>query len=101
MDEEAKLRLTVRRGEEALALLENELFKQAFRAVEEEILNKARSCEPQDRDVFYRELAALKTVNDKITKYAQSGNHAKKSLLQKLQETVNGSARKEQHRNLR
>jgi hypothetical protein len=90
-DRKATIELQIRRGEEARALLDNQLLRQAIIGMERDIISGMKSLKPEDvegRDAYWRELRALERFQRKFTGYIRTGETAKKSLVQRFKDSL-------------
>lgn len=94
MDKESRRRLLdaqVRRGEEAGRVLANPLVATAFTAMEADIINTMKRLKPDETDALdmcWRELRALERFRGRFKGYLQTGEQAKKTLMQTIKEKL-------------
>lgn len=90
-EKEAVLDARFRRGEEAARLLAEPLLKQVLASMETDVISTMKSLRPNDmegRDTCFRELRAVERFRRKLQEYVQSGQHAKKSLKQRIKDIL-------------
>ena len=90
-DIEYRLEARGKRGDEAEALMNNQLLISTLRAMEDDCLRQLKLCDAKDmetRDAYWRELRAIARFADKLRHYAITGREAKKTLLQRVKEKL-------------
>jgi hypothetical protein len=80
-----------RRGEEARALLENALLKQALGEIERDTLFRMKRLNRDDvagMEILWREMNAHDDFRSKLVKYIKDGELARKTLLEQVKDKL-------------
>lgn len=84
MASEDKLRIDQQRGVRAKALLDNELLKESFDAIEKELMVEWRKTAPEDqqrREDAWRSLKLLENLQSGLKRIVLTGEHSGRELL--------------------
>lgn len=86
IDDEGKLDIEVKRGQQAELVLRNEIYQEAFVIIKAELFNQFQDTKyPQSskRDEIWRQMQVVSSVENHLSNVMHTGKMAQETLLQK------------------